>query len=168
MGAPIKRIGDLEINQDLAVQARMWKIQRIGWAAMGLIVLAGLIGSFGHGPISHGTAGGPDSGFMLEFDRLGRMHGPSELRFVLQPERDGRLSLWVSDSYLSQVEIHQIVPWPEAMVPVDGGVRFDWHNSGSSPARVVWSVEATGFGLMSGDFRSPGRPPVHLRQFMYP
>jgi hypothetical protein len=39
-----QRAGNLEINQDLRFQRRMWAVQRIGWAVMALIVLVGLVG----------------------------------------------------------------------------------------------------------------------------
>jgi hypothetical protein len=168
MAAPITRIGDLDINQDLDVQARMWKIQRIGWVVMGLILLAALIGLFGSGPISRATEGEENSGFMVQFERFGRSRGPSELRFLVRPDRDGRLSVWISDAYLSRLTVHQMVPWPDGMIPMEGGVRFDWRTSGSDWVQIICSVEVTSFGFLSGEMRSLDRAPIYIRQFIYP
>lgn len=38
----LKRVGDLEINQDLDYQQRAWVIQRIAWVVIALVTLAGL------------------------------------------------------------------------------------------------------------------------------
>ena len=42
--AETDRVGDLEIHQDLPFQRRSWTVQRVGWAIMALVVLAGLLG----------------------------------------------------------------------------------------------------------------------------
>jgi hypothetical protein len=43
----LKRIGDVEINQDLDFQRRCWTVQRIGWIVMAVLVLSALLGVFG-------------------------------------------------------------------------------------------------------------------------
>ena len=42
--AALERVGDLEIEQNLAQRRREWTIQRIGWVMMALFALAALLG----------------------------------------------------------------------------------------------------------------------------
>jgi hypothetical protein len=49
----LPRIGDLEIRQDLSFERRDWMMQRLGWAVIGLLILAGLTGLTGSsGPMT--------------------------------------------------------------------------------------------------------------------
>ena len=50
------RVGDLEIDQDLRFQKREWAFERASWVVMALVVLAGLLGLLGRGPMSDQTA----------------------------------------------------------------------------------------------------------------
>lgn len=53
---PIRRVGELEIEEDLDFQRRMWRLQQIGWALLVLVVVAALLGLFGKGPLSRAVA----------------------------------------------------------------------------------------------------------------
>ena len=45
--------GDLQLEQDLVLQQRTWRVQRIGWVVLALIVLCGTLGLFGGiGPLN--------------------------------------------------------------------------------------------------------------------
>ena len=46
------RVGDLQIHQDLCQERREWKIQRVGWLLMALMLVAALAGLLGPGPLS--------------------------------------------------------------------------------------------------------------------
>lgn len=167
MGAPIKRIGDLEINQDLATQRRMWTIQRVGWGTMAAILAAALLGLFGHGPLSRATQGLATEGFAVEYDRLARYRGPSALRMWIQPDHEGCASVWIPHHYLADVGVRQIMPWPDRMIATDDGVRFEWAAESGS-LLVTWRVEPDRIGLLSTELRSPGHAPRRLSQFIYP
>lgn len=43
---------DLELTEDFTFEQREWKVQRIAWLIMALLVLLGLLGLFGAGPMS--------------------------------------------------------------------------------------------------------------------
>ena len=77
--ADVRQVGDLEIAQDLAFQRREWTIQRVAWAVMALVALAGLLGLFGGaGPLTRAAAG--NGALRLDYARFERKHAPTELR----------------------------------------------------------------------------------------
>ena len=44
---------DLELETDESFQRNEWRIQRVGWIVWSLVIIAGLIGLLGSGPMSH-------------------------------------------------------------------------------------------------------------------
>jgi hypothetical protein len=170
MSAPIVRIGDLEINQDLNVQRRMWKIQRIGWAAMALIVVLGMAGLFGHGPASRASAGDRQGPLWIEYERFGRHQGSSELRLhVHAADTSQPISIWIGPDYAGHVDIHQIIPSPVRSTLVDQGFAFEIAASDQhKPGVITLLLQFRDIGWVVGEIRSPGADPVPIRQFIYP
>ncbi|HKR79410.1 MAG TPA: hypothetical protein VJR69_06875 [Nitrospira sp.] len=76
----------IQIDEDLRFQARIWRIERIGWWGIAAILAAAIAGLFGRGPISRTTApladpAHPGGGMLLDYERFGRAHSDSQ--FVL-------------------------------------------------------------------------------------
>jgi hypothetical protein len=170
MSAPIVRIGDLEINQDLNVQRQMWKIQRVGWAAMALIVVLGLAGVFGHGPASRVSAGDRQGPLWIEYERFGRHQGSSELRLHIGPaDRSNPITIWIGPDYAAHVDIQQIIPTPVRSTLVDQGFAFDIDAADQrKPDVITLLLQFRNIGWVAGEIRSPGTDPVPIRQFIYP
>jgi hypothetical protein len=170
MSAPIVRIGDLEINQDLRVQAKMWKIQRVGWAMMALIVAFGAAGLFGHGPASRASVGDQQGSLWVEYERFGRHHGSSELRLHVRAADPSKpLHLWIGPDYAAHVDIQQIIPPPLKSTLGDQGFVFEIAAADQhEPGVVTLLLQFRDIGLVTGEIRSPGADPVPIRQFIYP
>jgi hypothetical protein len=73
------RSSQLQIDEDLAFQRREWKIQRVGWGAMALVIIAALLGVFGTGPLSNATL--EREGLRLEYERFCRFAAANGYRF---------------------------------------------------------------------------------------
>ena len=56
---PADQATSLQIEEDLPLQERTWRFQRVGWAIMGLLLLSALAGLFANGPLSWGKAQDP-------------------------------------------------------------------------------------------------------------
>jgi hypothetical protein len=170
MSAPIIRVGDLEINQDLNVQRRMWKIQRVGWAAMALILLLGLVGVFGHGPASRVSAGDRQSRLWIEYERFGRHQGSSELRLHVGPADTSKpISIWIGPDYAAHVDIQRIIPSPVRSTLVDQGLAFEIDAADQrKPGIITVLVQFHDIGWVAAEIRSPGADPVPIKQFIYP
>jgi hypothetical protein len=170
MSAPIVRIGDLEINQDLRVQEQMWKIQRIGWAAMALIVVLGLFGLFGHGPASRTSAGDKQGPLWIEYERFGRHQGSSELRLhVRAADTSKPISIWIGPDYAAHVDIQQIIPSPVKSTLVDHGFTFEIAAAARhEPGVITLRLQFRDIGWVTGEIRLAGSDSISIRQFIYP
>lgn len=170
MSTPVFRIGDLEINQDLNVQRQMWTIQRVGWAAMALIILLGAAGLFGQGPASQATAGSVTGPLYLEYERFGRYQSSSTLRLHIQaPDEPGPILLWINSAYLAGIEIQQITPSPAKMSAADQGVLVHINTSGRrEPSVVTVYFQFHSIGSLAGEIRVSDQASVQFNQFVYP
>lgn len=170
MSAPIVRIGDLEINQDISVQRRMWKIQRIGWAAMAVIVILGLVGLFGHGPVSRASVGDRQGPLWIEYERFGRHQGSSELRLHIRVADTSKpVSIWIGPDYAAHVDIQQITPSPLRTTLADHGFTFEIATADQhEPGVVTLLLQFRDIGWVTGEIRLPGSNPLSIRQFVYP
>ena len=169
MSQPHARIGDLEIDQDLSLQARMWRIQRVGWAIMLVIVLLALAGLFGRGPASKTSAGDADGPLWVEYERFGRYQSSTVLQIHLQRvTTPGPRQVWISNTYLSGVEIQHIIPDPIAAKMSDGGLLFEIGTADADEAGpLTLYLQFQKMGVLAGDVRSGGAP-VRINQFVYP
>jgi hypothetical protein len=119
--------GDLEIDEDIEFQRRMWKFQRVGWLFLALAIMASLFGAFGHGPLSHTTAKSQGSPTVwLEYERFERYDTPSILRLHLgaQVGENGNVGIHFSHHYLSSVHIQEITPAPVRSEATSDGATF--------------------------------------------
>jgi hypothetical protein len=109
-----KRVGSLEIRQDLDFQRREWRAQRIGWVVMALIALAALLGLTGNGVLARATAGSPTDPLRLEYSRFDRLQSPSTLEVEIAGDsvEGQQIELLIDRGYVQGVLIEKIVPEP--------------------------------------------------------
>ena len=62
---------------------RNWRVKRVGWVVLAILVLAGAAGLFGDGPLSSTIRSA--NGLTLEFDRFVRRERPFTLKLNLVP-----------------------------------------------------------------------------------
>jgi hypothetical protein len=111
----LERVGSLEINQDLDFQRREWRLQWVAWGVVLLILVAGLAGLLGGGPLSNGQASaGP---LAVNYERFVRKQAPARLELMVSPEAavDGEVALWIGDGFLEKVNVAGVIPEPVAM-----------------------------------------------------
>src|SRR5688500_11374240 len=65
-----KRVGAIEVDQDLDHVRSLWRVQRVGWVIMLLLVIGGLLGLFGKGPLAEHQV--QTNGLTLDYDRFAR------------------------------------------------------------------------------------------------
>ena len=108
----LRRIGDLELEEDIGFQRRDWLLRRIAWAVLALVFLAALLGIFGNGILSKATLGDDGMPLQVEYERFGRHKAPMDLKMRLGPEavQEGKVRLWLERSYLNTMQVETIVP----------------------------------------------------------
>lgn len=164
-----ERVGELDVGQDLEFQRREWRVQRIAWVVMALVLLAGLTGLLGSGPLAHAAA--ESDGLTVEYGRIVRDRAPFELRFVLAPgtASSDTVDIWIDRALLDKAEIQRVVPQPESEQAGADRVVFTIAVADpDAPAEVIVSLDphdvggfAVGAGIVDG-------PQVELTGFVLP
>ena len=161
----------LQIDEDRAHQRLEWRIERVGWAVMAALALAGVLGLLGNGPLGRAHAEG--GGLALDYDRLQRAKAPTEYRFHVDPAlaRDGTLRLRFSDALLEEVEIETIVPEPDSVRAGPGFTEYAFavaRGDRDRAARIALHYRPTTFGPVRGRVWTEGAPPLDVAHFVYP
>lgn len=161
--------GSLEISQDLAFQQREWRVQRLLWAVLALLLGLGLVGVFGSGPVAHATAEAP--GLAVAYERIARKRAPHELRFVVDPSAlpAGGMALWIDAALLDKLDIQRITPEPDAERAGPDRVVFAIDVADAAgPVEVVIDVEPSEPGGFAGRAGIVDGPEVGMSGFVLP
>ena len=112
----VQRHGDLEIEESMRAQRRLWRVQRVARALALLILALGVAGLFGGGPLSHATAS--REGHALEYERVGYRDTPQTYRLRLSGDVTAgeTVRIWVDRETMSRMKLESVVPEPERSV----------------------------------------------------
>ena len=167
----IQRADTLDIPQDLVFTRRQLRIQRAGWIAMALILVAAFAGVFGDGPLADahaGTAGGP---VRVNYHRIDRKHRPTAFAVDFAPDAtaDGGVRLFVNDDLLAGIDLADIIPQPSAMRAAPGGTIFVIAIDQPGQAVTIrMAYEYNHPGLIRAEIGLAGSPPLRFSVLVLP
>ena len=163
---------DLDIDEDLEYQRRAWRFQRIGWIAIGLVLIGALLGLFGRGPLSRSVATDPENRFALEYDRIARYESPFRLVIQLQPvpesSRSRTARLWIDGQYAESLRIEQITPEADRTEITADGFVYMFHMSNGQSSTITMTGTMEHVGWVQGRLGTGPRDAVVFRQFVFP
>ncbi|GGJ49892.1 hypothetical protein [Deinococcus roseus] len=162
--AEVKRHGDLDIDTDSKHSELQWKIQHVGWWAMFLLILLGLLGLLGPGFLSHRNVQG--TGLKVQYEHFLHLDTPTLLEAELQQDAEHPV-LTLAQDYLKAFEIQSIQPEPEKMTIQDGKYRVAFHAL-SRGATIQMKLIPQQTGRVEGDLALEPDPAVEIRHFVYP
>jgi hypothetical protein len=171
MSVEVRRQGDLDISQDMDVQNRIWRMQRIGWGIIALILLGILLGLTGRGPLSNATAGETGDPLRLEYERFGRYEAPTSLRIHLGPNvaKSDKVALWFSRQYLEGVQIDQITPEQESVKSLPGKFIYEFQLARpQNPAIISIKLRPQKIGSLQGRLGVESGQSLSFGQLIYP
>jgi len=167
----MKQIGDLEIDQDLDFQKREWIVERVSWFVGLAIIILGLLGLFGTGPISSTTAGDANGPISVDYQRFVRHNGEMSLTMTVAPDQvqDGQVELWISATILDKVDLQQFSHEPDE-VRNEGDRTVFVFLTGDTPGQLTITVNMRShvFGRIAGDIGIVDGSQVSISQLSYP
>lgn len=148
-----------------------WRVERVAWTCIGLLLLATLLGVFGGGPLSHARSGSARA-VELDYERLMRAAAPAEYRLRIQPglAADGRVAVRIDQSLVDMMQLDSVVPEPEAVTAGAGYTEFAFRMAADrrAPAQVTFHFQPATFGRFDGELAVAGAPPLAVSHFVYP
>jgi hypothetical protein len=163
--ATVPRMGDLDLEQDLEFEQWQWSIQRIAWTVWGLILLGGLLGLLGPGPLSHVRTRTQDGSVSAEYHRFDRLQRSTEMRIHLNPQsaparavaassgNRREVRLWIAREFMDQINVSRIEPEPLSTEAGTDRFTYVFVLGGASPGTAV---------TFHYEYDSPGRGHVRL------
>jgi hypothetical protein len=183
----LDRVGDIEVGFDERFEYFWFRLQRVGWAVMATLVLLGLTGLFGRGPLAKTSAGAEGALLRVDYERFARFRTPT--MFVAHVGRaameSGQVSIWLSSDLLDGMPVERTVPTAVTTAPVSDGVVYTFQvPPEADSATVMFAVQPGKAGRHGGRMallagppppldgasgaRSAAPPALELRQFIYP
>ncbi|HVE78771.1 MAG TPA: hypothetical protein VNA89_07910 [Gemmatimonadaceae bacterium] len=161
---------DVEEQDDRTLR-REWRVQRVGWVVMALLVAAALAGAFGRGPLAEAKVRSPSGLLEVDYQRLTRHESSAAIDVAIDaarlPTREARL--WVDREYLSGVSLDRVVPEPERSETGRDRVTMVFPiASGERTARVQLQMKVGDPWLRRIRMGVEGGDSVEVTQFVYP
>lgn len=160
----------LELEEDMAFQRRSWRAQRLGRAALYLMMLAALVGVFGGGGLSRTRAATEDGRLEVEWQRWARNHADSELVLRLAPEvarEPVRVAL--DRAWLEAIEVKSAAPVPEKTVLEGDRIVLEYAAvPRGEPVLIRLQLRTLRPGRVAGEIGLAGETGVRVAQFIYP
>ncbi len=160
---------EVAVGSDLEFQRKWWRFTRVLWMVFAAIVVADLLGCFGRGFLANAHARTNDGVMDVKYERIERFSTPSILRIEFGPTaiRDGKIQLWISDSFIKSLGNQRVVPQPEASVVGQDGILYTF-SATTVPAAVEFELEPTAPGIFDLQMQVPGSEKLKLHLFVMP
>ena len=157
------------VGEDLQFQERWWKLERLIWSFFVLVLLADVLGVFGRGWLAKAKLAEPDSGIIVDYERVQRASTPSIVTIKFLPESisNGTVQLFVSNSMVKQLGAQRIAPQPERSVVGNGGITYYFPVSGGI-SDVQIALQPSFPGYRGFTMQVPGLKPIGAHVVVVP
>lgn len=164
-----KQGNGLEIDDDINFHRKESTVERVGWTAMALLVLLGLVGLFGDGPLARTrVSSGPVE---VRYDRFERLLSPAQMVIHVAPEaaQNDEIRLQVDRNLLDGLEVRDISPQPDSIELAPDRLIYVFKVTGPSrPMQIIFDMETVKAGSHSGQVGVDNGALVRVNQFIYP
>lgn len=165
----IERTDSLESGENIDFQRRWWTVERICYPVFALLILGGLAGVFGRGPLSRASVGSEGIGPRVDYERFARFRTPTLMLVHAGGDADSTVRVRVTGSMTERLPVSRIVPQPAEQIPVSGGQEYIWHAAASpDTSSIRFVLEPGKVGRSEGSVQINGSAPMQLSQFVYP
>lgn len=164
----VRRVREIEIDDDLAFQKRLWKVQSYGQMAIGILIVLSALGLFGgKGPLARAEKTDQNGALRLEYDRFIHYDAPVVLRLNLIPGSANEV--WFDRNYLSHFKLEQVEPDPKRVEVGTDRITFVFNrNDIDKPSQVSFHLEAEKIGTYRGKVAVGNQTPLEFKQFAFP
>jgi hypothetical protein len=162
----------LEVGADDDWEERWPRLQRIAWMAIAIILLLGIGGLFGRGPVDHATAAAPDGAFTVDYEPVVRFRTSSVITLHFSPELaddNSVVSIQGNRNLLAPPQILRSTPQPQVWKAGPDGPVMEFRVSRSdAEATIALDVEPGAVGFYLVEFAATNLKPVSLHQLVLP
>lgn len=112
-------------SEDLSFQQRFWRVQRIGWAVMALIVVAAVLGLLGSaGFLNNATRS--TSSLQVQYRPIVRRDTATTYLITFQGQQGSQRQLLIAERLFKQADVRSVSPQPKSVTLVNGFYRYSF------------------------------------------
>jgi hypothetical protein len=168
MNADETRSRQEPVREDMRLQIRTWRLERVGWYCMVGVVLLALAGLFAKGPLSGAQASSADGRLRVEYQRFARNGAHSQVVIDVKGAGERQLEVDLSGDLWDGVTIETIQPQPLRNATYEGsGQRLLAAADDQGRVHLRLGIRAEGVGRY-GATVSAGDQRVELKQLIFP
>jgi len=141
------------------------------WSICGVLVIGGLLGVFGRGPLSKATLGSPEDAVRLEYERFTRFRTPAVLTLTLagMQLQSPAVRVRISNELMESIKLEQTVPRPVATALTTEGTLLTFQTASASAGGVLRFAQEPGrIGVRHGHISIEGVREFDFVQIVYP
>lgn len=156
------------VQEDMPMQQRVWRFERVGWYVLLALVLLALAGLFGNGPLSDAESVSQDGRVKVEYQRLSRSGTTDNLYITVQGEPGQPVTVELEGSLLRAASIETMQPEPQSSVSRGPALLLQLGTSKDGVATLYLTLRSDHVGILEGVVRAGPRSAVHFSTFLYP
>jgi hypothetical protein len=156
------------VDEDIALQRRIWRFERVGWYFLVVVVLLTLCGLFSHGLLSSTTVTSAQKDLTVEYERFHRSGGvnPMIIRSRGAPGKSHTIIL--GSAMMEGFSIDSIQPQPVSSAGTRQGLRLTLTGDDQGDSTLYLAWRSDGLGMFKSGISVEGGGQVSINQFIYP
>ena len=154
---------DLEINEELDLHEKGWKLQRIGWIFILLLVALSVFGFFGDGLASKTAI--TDTQAKIQYDRFYRREARMEMKVDLPNSTNSPVQIAFPNNYIKNFRLESILPEPANIKVENNQVHYFFDGQGSM--NIIFYLIPQKAGNIHGFLRI-NETQFPINHFIYP
>ncbi|WP_460135240.1 hypothetical protein [Pseudomonas sp. S1_E04] len=157
------------VREDMALQHKVWRFERVGWYALLLLIGLTVAGLFSKGPLSTAETRSADGSLRVEYQRFLRNGASDVLVIHIAGRAREVLEVQIKGEWLRGFEVEMLQPPPIKASAAGEGVTFWVLGDNHGQAVLHLALRSDGVGRFDTQVALPQHSAsVRLSQFIYP
>lgn len=156
------------VDEDIALQRRIWRFERVGWYVLVAVVLLTLCGLFSRGLLSATTVISPQKDLTVEYERFHRSGGMNSMVIRSRGEPGKPHTVVLGNAMMEGFSIDSIQPQPISSAGTHQGLKLTLTGDDRGDSTLYLAWRSDGLGLFKSRISVEGGGQVSINQFIYP
>ncbi|AJQ46895.1 MULTISPECIES: hypothetical protein [Pseudomonas] len=156
------------VDEDMPMQHRVWRFERVGWYTLVLLVMLALAGLFGNGPLSDAQAVSTDGRIEVDYQRLSRTGSIDNLRITVRGAPGEQVIVLLGGTLLQTASIETMQPQPQMSRSHGEALLLELGTGKDGIATLYLTLRSEHVGILEGIVRAGQASAVNFSTFLYP
>lgn len=156
------------IQEDMRMQQRVWRFERVGWYVLVLLVLMALVGLFGDGLLSDAEVTSRDGRVKVEYQRLSRSGTTDQMVITIRGNPGQPVKMHIGGSLLREASIETLQPEPVSSLSQGRALLLELGTDKDGMATLYLTLRSESVGSLEGVVRVGSESAVRFSTFLFP